>query len=149
MKKLDHIKAIAFDADDTLWALQTYFEEVEAEYCDLLSDYGSREEISAALFETEGGNMEDLGYGVKAFTISLVENAIKVSDGKVPARMIGRAVELGKTLLRLDAKPLEEVEETLENSERRNISWRSLPRANCRIRRINSGDRDCSDILMW
>ena len=25
MKKLDHIKAIAFDADDTLWALQTYF----------------------------------------------------------------------------------------------------------------------------
>ena len=43
MKKLDHIKAIAFDADDTLWALQTYFEEVEAEYCDLLSDYGSRE----------------------------------------------------------------------------------------------------------
>ncbi len=113
MKKLDHIKAIAFDADDTLWALQTYFEEVEAEYCDLLSDYGSREEISAALFETEGGNMEDLGYGVKAFTISLVENAIKVSDGKVPARVIGRAVELGKTLLRLDAKPLEEVEETL------------------------------------
>ncbi len=113
MKKLDHIKAIAFDADDTLWALQTYFEEVEAEYCDLLSDYGSKEEISAALFETEGGNMEDLGYGVKAFTISLVENAIKVSDGKVPARVIGRAVELGKTLLRLDAKPLEEVEETL------------------------------------
>lgn len=113
MKKLDHIKAIAFDADDTLWALQTYFEEVEAEYCDLLSDYGSKEEISAALFETECGNMEDLGYGVKAFTISLVENAIKVSDGKVPARVIGRAVELGKTLLRLDAKPLEEVEETL------------------------------------
>ena len=95
MKKLDHIKAIAFDADDTLWALQTYFEEVEAEYCDLLSDYGSKEEISAALFETEGENMEDLGYGVKAFTISLVENAIKVSDGKVPARVIGRAVELG------------------------------------------------------
>ena len=113
MKKLDHIKAIAFDADDTLWALQTYFEEVEDEYCDLLSDYGSKEEISAALFETECGNMEDLGYGVKAFTISLVENAIKVSDGKVPARVIGRAVELGKTLLRLDAKPLEEVEETL------------------------------------
>lgn len=44
MKKLEHIKAIAFDADDTLWALQTYFEEVEAEYCDLLSDYGSKEE---------------------------------------------------------------------------------------------------------
>lgn len=113
MRKLENIKAIAFDADDTLWALQNYFEDVEDEYCDLLSDYGSKEEISAALFETESGNMEDLGYGVKAFTISLVENAVKVSDGKVSAKLIGTIVELGKTLLRLDAKPLEGVEDTL------------------------------------
>lgn len=107
------VKAIAFDADDTLWALQNYFEDVEDEYCDLLSDYGSKEEISASLFETESGNMEDLGYGVKAFTISLVENAVKVSQGEVSAKLIGRIVELGKTLLRLDARPLEGVEETL------------------------------------
>ena len=86
------VKAIAFDADDTLWALQNYFEDVENEYCDLLSDYGSKEEISASLFETESGNMEDLGYGVKAFTISLVENAVKVSQGEVPAKLIGRIV---------------------------------------------------------
>jgi putative hydrolase of the HAD superfamily len=57
--------------------------------------------------------MEDLGYGVKAFTISLVENAVKVSQGEVSAKLIGRIVELGKTLLRLDARPLEGVEETL------------------------------------
>lgn len=107
------VKAIAFDADDTLWALQNFFEDVEDEYCDLLSDYGSKEEISASLFETESGNMEDLGYGVKAFTISLVENAVKVSQGEVSAKLIGRIVELGKTLLRLDARPLEGVEETL------------------------------------
>lgn len=113
LKKLDNVKAIAFDADDTLWALQNYFEDVENEYCDLLSDYGSKEEISAALFETESANMEDLGYGVKAFIISLVENAVKVSEGKVPAKLVGTIVELGKTLLRLDAKPLEGVEDTL------------------------------------
>nr|WP_296049622.1 HAD family hydrolase [uncultured Prevotella sp.] len=113
MEKLDHIKAIAFDADDTLWALQNYFEGVEDEYCDLLADYGSKEEISAALFETESGNMADLGYGVKAFIISLVENAIKVSEGKASARLIGRIVEVGKSLLHVDAKPLEGVEKTL------------------------------------
>lgn len=113
-KILDPVSAIAFDADDTLWALQNYFEDAEDEYCDLLSDYGSKEEISASLFETESGNMEDLGYGVKAFTISLVENAVKVSHGEVPARLVGRIVELGKTLLRLDAHPLEGVKETLE-----------------------------------
>lgn len=113
MEKLDHIKAIAFDADDTLWALQNHFEDVEDEYCDLLAEYGSKEEISAALFETESGNMADLGYGVKAFIISLVENAIKVSEGKASARLIGRIVEVGKSLLHVDAKPLEGVEKTL------------------------------------
>lgn len=113
MEKLDDIKAIAFDADDTLWALQNHFEDVEDEYCDLLADYGSKEEISAALFETESGNMADLGYGVKAFIISLVENAIKVSEGKASARLIGRIVEVGKSLLHVDAKPLEGVEKTL------------------------------------
>lgn len=113
MKRLDSIKAIAFDADDTLWALQTYFEDVEHEYCELLSKYGSEKEISAALFDVESKNMPDLGYGCKAFTISLVENAVKVSHGKVEASVIGQIVDLGKTLLHLDAKPLEGVEETL------------------------------------
>ena len=113
MKKLANIKAIAFDADDTLWALQTYFEEVEHEYCELLSEYGSEKEISAALFDTEGKNMPDLGYGCKAFTISLVENAIKVSHGKVEANVIAQIVDLGKSLLRIDATPLEGVEYTL------------------------------------
>ena len=66
MEKLKDIRAIAFDADDTLWALQNYFEDVEHEYCELLSAYGKEKEISAALFETESRNMADLGYGCKA-----------------------------------------------------------------------------------
>lgn len=113
MEKLKHIKAIAFDADDTLWALQNYFEEVEHEYCQLLSEFGSEKEISAALLETESKNMPDLGYGCKAFTISLVENAVKVSHGKVEANVIAQIVDLGKSLLHLDAKPLEGVEKTI------------------------------------
>lgn len=111
--KLKNIKAIAFDADDTLWALQNYFEDVEHEYCELLAEYGKEKDISAALFETESKNMADLGYGCKAFTISLVENAVKVSHGKVEANVIAQIVDLGKSLLHLDAKPLEGVEKTL------------------------------------
>ena len=113
MEKLKDIRAIAFDADDTLWALQNYFEDVEHEYCELLSAYGKEKEISAALFETESRNMADLGYGCKAFTLSLVENAIRVSHGKVEANVIAQILDLGKSLLHLDAKPLEGVEETL------------------------------------
>ena len=107
------IKAIAFDADDTLWALQNYFEDVEHEYCQLLAPYGKEKEISAALFEVETKNMPLLGYGCKAFTISLVENAVKVSHGKVGAEVIGQIIDLGKSLLQIDATPLEGVEKTL------------------------------------
>lgn len=57
--------------------------------------------------------MADLGYGCKAFIISLVENAVKVSKGKVSAYVIAQIIGLGKSLLHLDAKPLEGVEETL------------------------------------
>jgi len=113
MERLKNIKAIAFDADDTLWALQNYFEDIEHEYCQLLAEFGKEKEISAALFETESRNMPDLGYGCKAFTISLVENAVKVSHGKVEANVIAQIVDLGKSLLHLDAKPLEGVEPTL------------------------------------
>ena len=113
MDRFKDIRAIAFDADDTLWALQEYFEEVEHEYCELLSEYGKEKEISAALLETESGNMADLGYGCKAFTISLVENAVKVSKGKVSAYVIAQIIGLGKSLLHIDAKPLEGVEKTI------------------------------------
>lgn len=114
MRKIsDDIRAIAFDADDTLWACQPHFDRVEHEYCDLLADYGSAAEISASLFETETANMPELGYGTKAFTLSLVENAIKVSGGQVSSEIVGRIVDLGKSLLRLDASPLDGVADTL------------------------------------
>ncbi|MBO7144488.1 MAG: HAD family hydrolase [Salinivirgaceae bacterium] len=108
-----NIKAIAFDADDTLWDNEPFFLDVEKEMCKILSPFGTAEEISAQLFKTEMANMDDYGYGAMAFTLSLVENAIKVSHGQVPATDIARIVELGRTLLRLKATPLEGVEETL------------------------------------
>lgn len=161
MKRLDSIKAIAFDADDTLWALQTYFEDVEHEYCELLSKYGSEKEISAALFDVESKNMPDLGYGCKAFTISLVENAVKVSHGKVEASVIGQIVDLGKTLLHLDAKPLEGVEETLakihdmkkdgltQDKMQRKYKLAVFTKGELMTKRTNFGVLVYSDTSMW
>jgi len=105
---------VAFDADDTLWDCQSHFVEVEREYCDILADYDDAEAISDALFAVENANMPLMGYGCKAFIISLVENAVRISHGQIAANKIGRIVELGKRLLDLDAKPLPEVEETLK-----------------------------------
>lgn len=109
----EKIKLLAFDADDTLWDCQGYFDDVEAAYAQILSPYGSREEVSARLFATETANLPVTGYGTKAFTLSLVENAIAISDARIPATDIMRILQLGLSLLELPGDPLPGVEDTL------------------------------------
>ena len=69
--------------------------------------------MSKALFAVETANMPLLGYGSKAFLLSLLENAINVSDGKLKADEVKKIIELGKELLKLPGKPMDGVEETL------------------------------------
>ena len=84
----DKIKLLAFDADDTLWDCQSHFDAAEKEYQDILSDYGTPAEVSAALFKTETANMPLLGYGCKAFVLSLIENAVSMSNDNLSADKI-------------------------------------------------------------
>lgn len=108
------IKLIAIDADDTLWDCQSHFAWVEQEYCRLLADYADADTVSKELFKVETANMSELGYGCKAFTLSLVENAVKISDGRISANRLLQIQDLGRSLLRLPATPLPEVKETLQ-----------------------------------
>lgn len=108
------IKLLAFDADDTLWDCQGHFDQVEKDYSQVLAPYADEATVSETLFQTETANMPLLGYGSKAFTLSLVENAVKVSRGQVCAADVLRIVNLGKSLLQLPATPLPEVRPTLE-----------------------------------
>lgn len=112
MNKL--IKVIAFDADDTLWTNEPFFQEVEKQYTDLLKPYGTSEGISATLFQTEMKNLRLLGYGAKAFTISMVETALQVSQQKIAAEDICRIIDLGKSLLEMPIELLPGVKETLK-----------------------------------
>lgn len=110
----EQIKVIAFDADDTLWVNEPYFQEIEKRYTQLLKSYGNSEEISAALFKTEMKNLKTLGYGAKAFTISMVETALEVSNQMISAGDIRQIVDLGKSLLEIPIELLPQVKETLE-----------------------------------
>ncbi len=110
----EKIKVVAFDADDTLWDCQSWFDEVEHRCGDLLRPWATQEEVTRSLFDTERGNMELLGYGTKAFTISLVENAVKVTGGEITGDIVMKLIELGKGLLQFPTTPLPEVEETLQ-----------------------------------
>lgn len=107
------IKVIAFDADDTLWENQPYFDEVEEKLCSILSEYGGSGHIREELFRTEMRNMDELGYGAMAFTLSMVETALEVSGNRIPAGKISEIYALGRSLLRIPATPMDGVEETL------------------------------------
>ncbi len=115
-----NIKVIGLDADDTLWVNEPYFKELEAEFCELLKDYLPNKETSQVLFQTEVNNIELYGYGVKAFMLSLIESAIKISKKKVSAQVIEKIIELGKQQLNKPVILLDGVEKVLENLTRKN-----------------------------
>ena len=106
------IKVIAFDADDTLWDCQGYFEEVEKHLYSLIRPYC--EDPKQELFITESGNMEDLGYGCKAFTISILETAMRVAGNDLSITALSDLLKDCKRLLHLPATPLPGVESTLK-----------------------------------
>lgn len=109
---IDKIRVIAFDADDTLWDCQSHFEEVENMLYNIIGPYCM--DPKHELFVTESNNMEDLGYGCKAFTISVMETALRVCGNDLSATQLSELLEAGKHLLQLPATPLPGVEETLQ-----------------------------------
>lgn len=113
------IKVIAFDADDTLWSNEPFFQEIEKQYTNLLQPYGTSEDISAALFQTEMNNLKHLGYGAKAFTISMVETALLISGQKISGTDIQHIIDLGKSLLKMPIELLPGVQETLKTLKER------------------------------
>ena len=90
-KKINHI---AFDADDTLWSLEAQFWEIERRFLALLAPYGSADALAEKLVAVERGNHPVYGYGVKSFTLSMIETALACSGGRIPAEDVGRRLLL-------------------------------------------------------
>lgn len=114
-----HIKAIVFDADDTLWDCQSHFEVVENQLYDLLQPWCNREQAAHELFLTEHANMAALGYGSKAFTLSILQTALRVSRREMPQHHIEELLMAGERLSQLPGTPLAGVRETLQTLRHR------------------------------
>ncbi len=111
---LEDIKVLAFDADDTLWENESLFREAERKWADVMRDYGSLEELSAKLYETEAANMGDLGYGAKPYLISVLETSVALAGEALTGPMVGEIIAAGREILRNPATPLPGVKDTLE-----------------------------------
>lgn len=113
MEKILNVKAIVFDADDTLWQNETRFRAAERLVAEELAEYCDFKTMSEKLYAIEVRNMEDYGFGAKAFTLSMLETAVEIAGKRLSGQKTSRILEIGRELLHNPATPLEGVEETL------------------------------------
>ena len=111
---MKEIQVIAFDADDTLWVNEPFFQETEKKFCDMLEDFLPHHSVSRDLFTMEIKNLPHYGYGVKGFILSMIEAAITITEGKIGADSIEKIIALGKELLDKDIELLDGVEDVLK-----------------------------------
>jgi putative hydrolase of the HAD superfamily len=95
----EDIDVIAFDADDTLWVNESNFQEAQKTFAKILHEWVDPDEIIELHYETEKVNLPIFGYGIKGFTLSLIETAIRLSKGAVTAAQIQEIILLGKSML--------------------------------------------------
>jgi len=107
------IETVAFDADDTLWHNEHLFQDSQKKLEEIVGRYLPGEDIHDALFAIEMRNLQLFGYGIKGFTLSMVEAAVQLTEGRITAREIHEIVELGKTMIGAPVELLDGVEETL------------------------------------
>lgn len=90
---------IGFDADDTLWHNESIFEATHERYRALLAGYHDAATVDRTLFATEMRNLALYGYGIKGFTLSAIETAIQLTDGKISPTEISQLIKLGQEML--------------------------------------------------
>jgi len=89
---------IAFDADDTLWHNEPIYRGAQSQVLDILAHYRDRDWIERRMYETEIRNLEHYGYGIKGFTLSMIETAIELTEGRISGAEIGLVIELTREM---------------------------------------------------
>ncbi len=108
------LTTIGFDADDTLWQNEQFFRLTEDRFAALLAEHAERDHLTERLIAAERRNVGHYGFGIKGFTLSMIETAIEVTEGRVPAAVIGEILAAGREMLRHPIETLPHVTETLQ-----------------------------------
>jgi len=108
-----HITTIGFDADDTLWHNERFFQLAQARFADLLADYAAPAHLAGRLLAAERRNLGHYGFGVKGFTLSMIETAVEVTEGRVPASVIADLLAAGRDMLNHPVELLPAARETV------------------------------------
>lgn len=108
------VRVVGFDGDDTLWHSETRFHVTQGEFRDLLHSHVPEADVDTRLAEAEMKNLSIYGYGVKSFTLSMLETAIDLTEGRIPATDLQVILGWGKRMLMEPTELLDQVEQTLK-----------------------------------
>ncbi|QGG89473.1 HAD hydrolase-like protein [Agrobacterium sp. MA01] len=108
------VSVIGFDADDTLWQNEQYYKLTEHHFRSLLSEFAEGEHVSERLLEAEKRNLAHYGFGIKGFTLSMIETALEITEGRVPSSVISEILGIGRDLLSHPVECLPHARDTLE-----------------------------------
>ncbi len=92
------LNTICFDADDTLWQNERFFKLNQDRFAQLLSDVAEPAHLAENLLAAERRNIEHYGYGVKGFTLSMIETALQMTDNRVSGQIIAEIIAIGREM---------------------------------------------------
>ena len=107
------ITTVGLDADDTLWHNETIFRLTQARFLDLLSTHAETATTEARLAEVERRNLRLYGYGIKGFTLSMIETAMELCEGDAPASVVREILAAGREMIAHPVETLPGVDETV------------------------------------
>lgn len=108
------IDTIGFDGDDTLWHNESLFSMTQERFRALLAHAADPDDLDRRLLDAERANLKVYGYGIKGFVLSMIESAISVTDGRVPARDLQSLIDFGKAMLEHPVELLPDIADVVE-----------------------------------
>lgn len=110
---------IALDADDTLWHNERLYSMTQERFKELLSRHHRRDVIERRLYETEMHNLRTFGYGIKGFTLSMIETAVELTGGRIRGAEIQEIIDFAKEMLSAPVELLQGAKEAVDTLSRR------------------------------
>lgn len=108
------IELIGLDADDTLWHNEINFQKAHRRFLGLVAPFAGPMTADERLDAVVSRNLGIYGYGVKAFTLSMLEAAVELAEGDLPSAVVAELLQIGRALAGDRMELLEGVRPALE-----------------------------------
>jgi putative hydrolase of the HAD superfamily len=93
------VQVVGLDGDDTLWHSEGRYHQAQQRFSEIVARHGEVADLDQRLLAVEQRNLGLFGYGVKGFTLSMIETAIEVTNGGIEAAEVKALIDLGRGML--------------------------------------------------